>query len=42
VTVDAHTGCITGLYNKEDNFETLAPGACGNQLQLFKDYPKER
>jgi alpha-mannosidase len=40
VTVDAYTGCITSLYNKEDNFETLAPGACGNQLQLFKDTPR--
>ncbi len=39
VTVDPSTGCITSLYNKKDNFESLAPGACGNQLQTFKDTP---
>ncbi len=41
VVVDKATGCITSLYNKKDNFETLAPGACGNQLQTFKDTPKD-
>ncbi len=41
VTVDKQTGCITSLYDKKTNFETLAPGACGNQLQTFKDLPKE-
>ena len=41
VTVDASTGCITSLYDKEAKFETLAAGACGNQLQTFKDLPKE-
>jgi alpha-mannosidase len=41
VTVDAQTGCITSLYDKTTKFETLAPGACGNQLQTFKDLPKE-
>ncbi len=40
VVVDAHTGCITSLYNKRDHFETLAPGACGNQLEVFKDTPQ--
>jgi alpha-mannosidase len=39
VTVDPRTGCITGLYNKKDHFETLAPAACGNQLQTFKANP---
>ena len=39
VTVDPDTGCITGLYDKKDKFETLAPGACGNQLEVFKDTP---
>ena len=34
-------GCITSLYDKRSNFETLAPRACGNQLQFFKDTPKE-
>ena len=39
IVVDPHTGCITSLYDKMDSFETLAPGACGNQLQTFKDIP---
>ena len=41
VTVDKRTGCITSLYNKRSNFEALAPSACGNQLQAFKDTPKD-
>ncbi len=39
VTVDPHTGCITSLYDKKAGFETFAAGACGNQLQAFKDNP---
>ena len=39
VVVDKKTGCITSL--KESGAETLAPGACGNELQTFKDTPKE-
>jgi alpha-mannosidase len=41
VSVDKQTGCITSLFQKKSNFETLAPGACGNQLQFFKDNPKD-
>ncbi len=41
VTVDPQSGCITSLYDKKTNFETLAPGGCGNQLQTFKDLPKD-
>ena len=41
VLVDGKTGCITSLYDKRSKFETLAPGACGNQLQTFKDLPKD-
>jgi alpha-mannosidase len=41
VVVDPSTGCITSLFDKKSNFETLAKGACGNQLQTFKDTPKE-
>ena len=41
VVVDAKTGCITSLYDKKAGFETLAAGACGNELQAFKDTPKE-
>ena len=41
VSVDKQTGCITSLYDKRTSFETLAAGACGNQLQTFKDLPKD-
>jgi alpha-mannosidase len=41
VTVDRATGCITSLFNKRANFEALAPNSCGNQLQAFKDTPKD-
>jgi alpha-mannosidase len=41
VTVDKQTGCITSLYDKKTDFEALAKGACGNQLQTFKDLPKD-
>ena len=41
VPVDAKTGCITSIFNKRSSFEALASGACGNQLQTFKDTPKE-
>ncbi|HZD49113.1 MAG TPA: glycoside hydrolase family 38 C-terminal domain-containing protein [Silvibacterium sp.] len=41
VTVDKTTGCITSLYDKKSNFESLASGGCGNELQLFRDTPKE-
>ena len=41
VVVDPKTGCITSLYDKKSNFETLAAGGCGNQLQTFHDLPKQ-
>jgi alpha-mannosidase len=41
VVVDPTTGCITELYDKKTGFETLAKGACGNELQAFKDTPKD-
>jgi alpha-mannosidase len=41
VTVDQTTGCITSLYDKAAQAETLAPSACGNELQAFKDTPKD-
>jgi len=40
VVVDPHTGCITSLYDKKSGFETLAANSCGNELQAFKDTPK--
>jgi len=39
LVVDKQSGCITSL--KLDGYETFAPGACGNQLQFFKDLPKQ-
>ncbi len=41
VVVDPKTGCITSLYDKKAGFETLAAGSCGNELQAFKDLPKQ-
>ncbi len=41
VKVDPATGCITSLFDKKANFETLAANACGNELQAFKDTPKD-
>ena len=41
VEVDPKTGCITSLYDKKSSFESLAKGACGNQLQTFHDLPKQ-
>ncbi len=41
ITVDPHTGCITSLFNKRSNFEALTHGGCGNELQAFKDTPKD-
>jgi alpha-mannosidase len=41
VVVDPHTGCITSLYDKKTQFESIAPGRCGNELMAFKDTPKE-
>jgi alpha-mannosidase len=41
VKVDPKTGCITSLFNKKDNFESLTAGSCGNELQTYKDTPKE-
>jgi alpha-mannosidase len=39
--VDRKTGCITSLVSLPSNTESLAPNACGNQLQTFKDTPKQ-
>lgn len=40
VTVDPQTGCITSIYDKKAKHEALAAGACGDQLQTFKDTPQ--
>ena len=41
VTVDPQSGCITSLFDKKANFESLAAGGCGNELIVFQDKPKE-
>jgi alpha-mannosidase len=41
VTVDAKTGCITSLFDKRANFESIAKDGCGNELIAFKDTPKD-
>jgi alpha-mannosidase len=34
-------GCITSIFDKRASQESLAPSSCGNQLQAFKDMPKD-
>jgi len=41
VGVDESTGCITSIFDRKVGFEFLASGSCGNQLQFFKDTPKD-
>ncbi|MBS1813923.1 MAG: alpha-mannosidase [Acidobacteria bacterium] len=41
VVVDPKTGCITSMVEKKTNFETIASGGCGNQLQTFADNPEK-
>ncbi|GAC1419216.1 MAG: alpha-mannosidase [Acidobacteriaceae bacterium] len=41
LVVDKHTGCITSLMALPAKTEFLAPKACGNQLQTYKDLPKD-
>jgi alpha-mannosidase len=41
MTIDSSTGCITSLYNKATQFESLAQNSCGNELFAFHDQPKE-
>ncbi len=41
VNLDKTTGCITSIFDLRSNYETLSKGACGNELQAFKDTPKD-
>ena len=41
LTVDRKTGCITSIAALPTNTNYLAPNACGNQLQTYKDTPKQ-
>ena len=38
---DRNSGCIASLFDKKSNREVLAPNACGNLLQAFRDLPRE-
>ncbi|MGB8258871.1 MAG: glycoside hydrolase family 38 C-terminal domain-containing protein [Terracidiphilus sp.] len=40
LSLDKTTGCITSLSAAKKQ-ETIAPNSCGNQLQFFKDTPKD-
>ncbi len=41
IKVDAGSGCITSIVDKKSGIESIATGSCGNQLQFFKDTPKD-
>jgi alpha-mannosidase len=41
VRVNKKSGCITSLVDLNSKFDAIAPSSCGNQLQLFKDTPKD-
>jgi alpha-mannosidase len=41
VIVNKQSGCITSVSDLRSGFEALGKGACGNQLQFFKDNPKD-
>jgi alpha-mannosidase len=41
VTVNKTSGCITNIVEDKSKFDLIAPGGCGNQLQFFKDTPKD-
>jgi alpha-mannosidase len=41
VAIDKASGCITSLVDRASKEELIAPGGCGNQLQFFKDTPKQ-
>src|SRR6202167_5459801 len=41
VVVDPKTGCIASLFDKRTNFESIATGACGNELIAFADNPEQ-
>jgi alpha-mannosidase len=41
VTVNKFTGCITSLVEDQSKFDLIAPGGCANELEVFKDTPKD-
>ncbi len=41
IVVEKHSGCIKRLSIARTNLEAISTGVCGNQLQFFKDLPKQ-
>ena len=41
VKVNKTTGCMTTIRDNKTGFDLLALDSCGNQLQFFKDLPKQ-
>ena len=41
VHINALNGCIKSIRNEKTKYEWLAVGGCGNELQAFKDMPKD-
>jgi len=41
VVIDKESGCITSLVDIASKEESIASAGCGNQLQFFKDTPKD-
>ena len=41
VAVDQRSGCITSISDARSHLEAIAQNGCGNQLQFFKDLPKQ-
>jgi alpha-mannosidase len=41
VVISKETGCITNITSRNEKLDYIAPGRCGNELQAFKDTPKQ-
>ncbi len=41
LTIDKRTGCMRSLISLPAKVELFAPNSCGNELQTYKDTPKE-
>jgi alpha-mannosidase len=41
VKIDQDTGCIRSMVEISTGFDYIAPNSCANQLQFFKDTPKD-
>ncbi|HEY1210881.1 MAG TPA: glycoside hydrolase family 38 C-terminal domain-containing protein [Terracidiphilus sp.] len=41
VKIDWDTGCLRSIFENSTGFDYIVPGGCGNELQFFKDTPKD-